>query len=329
MDSKKSNIIIIAIIIVVSLAVGGGAFFYYYNLPENRLIRTMDLVHEYLANEQWEEAKVQLKAAISIDPNNAEAYLLLADIYIREEQYGDAIECYEKVIELEADNPEPYLAISNIYCGEEEYAKALDILQKGLDNTGSQKIKDEIGRIQGIIDEIAAKKAEEERLRKEREAAEKFDKTREEYIQKYGWGYNVGQMMPDCDLKTLSGGTAKISDFLRKPLYINLFTTWCPYCDMEVGDMQATYNKYSGEIEYIMIDLAESAADAKQYATDFGLSIPMYLRDDWTLGSYQVDGVPTTFVLDKYGRIVDMTIGWAQNTWITNATKNAIAQSKD
>lgn len=328
-NGNKKKIIIIIVVALVAVMAAAGAFVYYYNLPENRVLRAMDSAQEYFKNNQWEEAKAELNAIIEIDPNNIQAYKMLAEIYLEEANSENAIECYEKIIEIDNSNVDAYLALGEIYSDAGEYDKALEILEEGYANTNSNRIQKAISEINAILDAIKAEEVAEEQAMAELEKEVDFDTLRNDYIDSYGWGYEIGKMMPDCELYTLDGNVVYLSDFLGKPLYINLFTTWCPYCDMEVGDMQATYDTYGADIEYIMIDLGETADDARWYANEFGLSIPMYTEPDWYLGNYDVTGVPTTFVLDKYGRIVDKANGMAEAYWIENATIKAIEASAD
>ncbi len=140
-----------------------------------------------------------------------------------------------------------------------------------------------------------------------------------------GYGYSIGQLMPDFTMYDLDGNEVHLSDFLGKPLYINAFTTWCPYCFYEIPDMMSVQNANADDISFIMIDLAETASDARSYAAAYGIdNIPMYTYPEWQLGEYTVEGVPTSFVLNKYGAIVNMTEGMADKEWMEFAVEKAL-----
>lgn len=293
----------------------------------------LELATKYLNEQDFEEAEVAFLAAIEIDPKNQDAYIGLANTYaamgdeyfynqpLSVDDYGKMLDYYNKALTV--------LSESKMYFESDTVEVMIGNIEKKC--TSIDRQKEELEEETRRAEEEARKAAEEEarRLAEEEAYANSFEGIREELINQYGYGYNIGQIMPDFSFSDLNGNIVNLSDFLGRPLYINAFTTWCPYCDMEVGDMQATYNKYADKIDYIMIDLGETADEVRSYARRFGLNIPMYILPEWSFGDYNIDGVPTTFVLDKYGRIVNMTVGMASADWILSATEDAIAASED
>lgn len=299
----------------------------------------LDLAEKYLNEMDYEQAIVEFTDAIKIDPKGEAAYIGLANTYsamANEYLMNESIssEDYDKMMDY-YDQAENILKNSQLYLTSNTVDLMIENIEKKHEKIEAQKSNYEKEELKKAEDEKRRKeeeekrKQEEERRKAEEAYAASFEGKREKMINDYGYGYNVGNIMPDFSFKNLNGKTVHLSDFLGTPLYLNTFTTWCPYCDMEVSDMQKTYNTYADKINYIMIDLAETADDARWYASKFGLNIPMYTQDSWSLGNYEVDGVPTTFVLDKYGRITDKTTGMASADWINSATLNAINASKE
>lgn len=80
MNGRSKKILIIGIVVAFVLAIIFAIVI--YQLPVNKLNRALDLGNKYLAEELWEEAKIEFNKAIEIDPNNVEAYLGLAQAYV-------------------------------------------------------------------------------------------------------------------------------------------------------------------------------------------------------------------------------------------------------
>ncbi|MCQ2498084.1 MAG: redoxin domain-containing protein [Lachnospiraceae bacterium] len=313
---KNTSKIVIGIVFsVVAIAmIAVAVIFLLPHLGNSDYKDKLELATRYLNEQDFEEAVESFRAAIEIDPKNQDAYIGLANTYaaMGDEYFYNqplTVDDYNKMLDY--------------------YNQALAVLNNSKEYLESETVNVMISNIQKKFESVDNQKQELEEKIKEEEYKNSFEGIREELISQYGYGYEVGQIMPDFEFTDLDGNIVNLSDFLGKPLYLNTFTTWCPYCDMEVGDMQETYNQYGDSINFIMIDLEENAYEVRNYAERFSLTIPMYLLPDWWLGSYKVEGVPTTFVLDKYGRIDSMTIGLADADWILSATQSAIAASED
>src|SRR5947208_10602009 len=67
-----------------------------------------------------------------------------------------------------------------------------------------------------------------------------------------------GERLPDdCILETLDGGQRVTLGVLRhnKPVVINFWATWCPYCIKEMPDLERTYTRLQNRVEVIGLDL--------------------------------------------------------------------------
>lgn len=279
-----------------------------------------------------------------VHENDLHDKLVTAGSYLEGGKNKRAIDAYNEILDQDSKNIDAYIGIASAYIAEGDYDEARSILKKCVSETEStlasnymivldyiEDMEDEIDDLKSAEvpvtqggDVVVDPEGGEEIVTEE---APSIEEMRAQIASERGYGYNVGQLMPDAAITDTNGRTTYISSFLGEPLYINFYTTWCYYCGEEVPDMQDIYDEYRSDINYIMIDIEESAADALWYADAYGLDIPMYNIPSWRFGEYEIDGVPTTFVLDAYGRITDMTVGMASRSWIENATVNAIESS--
>lgn len=87
-------VVVVAIAAAVIVAVGGNTSTYE---------KHMELAQQYLDELQYEQAIAEYKAAIEIEPNNAEAYLALVEVYVQQGDYGAALEVLSNGIEQTQD----------------------------------------------------------------------------------------------------------------------------------------------------------------------------------------------------------------------------------
>ena len=142
----------------------------------------------------------------------------------------------------------------------------------------------------------------------------------------YQIGYEIGMLFPDFNMKDMSGNTLTLYDYLGKPLYLNAFTSWCPYCIYELPDMKNIYDEFKSKATFLMVDLEEGYDITKQFISDYSIPFEVAMVEGWSFGDYSIDGVPETFVLDENGVIVDHTIGQASYEWMYNAVTAALGE---
>ena len=129
-----------------------------------------------------------------------------------------------------------------------------------------------------------------------------------------GEGLDIGQIAPDFELSTLGGKTVKLSDFRGKHVMVNFWATWCPPCRAEMPDMQKFYDNKDVVILAVNLTGAESGTKVVQeFVDEFGLTFPILLDKEMVVaGQYQIQPIPTTFMIDSKGRIQNKSFG-AQN----------------
>ena len=101
--SNKRNVIIIAIAAAVLLAGGIGAAIginAYNNSSENIL----SVAQRYLDEKNYEQAIIEFKRVLELDPTNIDAYLGLADAYIAIGDIDSAIDILRKGVEVTGDS---------------------------------------------------------------------------------------------------------------------------------------------------------------------------------------------------------------------------------
>jgi len=79
-------------------------------------------------------------------------------------------------------------------------------------------------------------------------------------------------LVPDLTFKDYNGNDVSLRDFQGKPIVVNSWAAWCPFCVDELPDFAEIQKEFGDEIVIIAIDRAESLALAKSYTDDLGVT---------------------------------------------------------
>ena len=126
-------------------------------------------------------------------------------------------------------------------------------------------------------------------------------------------GIEEGNKAPDFQLQTVDGKEIKLSDLQGKKVIVNFWATWCPPCKAEMPHMQEFYLENSNDVEILAVNLTTSeknANDVRSFVEDYGLSFPILLDSDGSIGRiYQAFTIPTSYVIDTKGFIQKRIVG--------------------
>ena len=113
------------------------------------------------------------------------------------------------------------------------------------------------------------------------------------------------------NLKDINGKTISISDFKDKIVFLNFWTTWCPTCRIEMPSMEKLHQKLKNkDFAMVTVNLQESASQIKAFFKEFKLTFTALLDSNGEVGaSFAIRAIPTTYILDKTGRIIGRISG--------------------
>ncbi|NPA41658.1 MAG: TlpA family protein disulfide reductase [Aquificae bacterium] len=123
-------------------------------------------------------------------------------------------------------------------------------------------------------------------------------------------GLGKGKPAPDFKLKTLDGKEVSLSDYRGKVVLINFWATWCPPCREEMPLFESVYRKYKDKgFEILAISTDASIDPVRKFVREFKLSFPILYDDKNVVNLYSVQGLPTSFLIDREGKIVKVRLG--------------------
>jgi len=133
-------------------------------------------------------------------------------------------------------------------------------------------------------------------------------------------GNDKGQIAPDFDVQLSDGGTFKLSDYKgEKPVLIEFWATWCPYCKRDFNTVKSIYPDYKDDVVFLAIDLdaSEDAEAINEYVDKYGLDdIKFALTKASVLTDYSVRATTTKYAIGRNGTILWKGSGAIDvNTW--------------
>lgn len=111
---------------------------------------------------------------------------------------------------------------------------------------------------------------------------------------------------PQFSLKDYSGNTVSLSDFAGKPVVLNSWAVWCPFCRKELVDFAAVKREFGDQIEIIAINRAESLEKAQKYSDELGVTDELIFLLDPSDSFYRSIGgfsMPETIFVDREGNV--------------------------
>jgi peroxiredoxin len=117
---------------------------------------------------------------------------------------------------------------------------------------------------------------------------------------------------PAFTLKDLAGKTITLDALRGKVVVLNFWATWCPPCRAEIPDFVEFYkeNKAKGlEIVGVSVD-TNTASQVAGFVQQNKIPYPVTMFTQKIVDSYgPIDAIPTTFVIDKTGRVRHVQVG--------------------
>jgi len=145
-------------------------------------------------------------------------------------------------------------------------------------------------------------------------------------------GPELGSMAPDFDLPVLDGKgkTMKLSSLRGKAVIVDFWATYCGPCKIEMPWFVELQKKYGPEGLQI-VGVAEDDAGEKaisDFTHKMGINYPILLGTEKVAELYGgLDGLPTTFFLDRNGKIIDRQLGLVSESVIVDNIKKSLASS--
>jgi thiol-disulfide isomerase/thioredoxin len=111
-------------------------------------------------------------------------------------------------------------------------------------------------------------------------------------------------------VKDLDGKTVNMADYKGKVIFLNFWATWCMPCVAELPSIEKLHSQFKDDVAFLLIS-NESSEKVKNYHTKKEYTVPFHIQDSESVipQQYYHQGIPTTFIINKNGKIVKASSG--------------------
>jgi thiol-disulfide isomerase/thioredoxin len=107
----------------------------------------------------------------------------------------------------------------------------------------------------------------------------------------------------------ITGARVDIAEYAGKPVVVSVWASWCASCNEEAADLAAFANDHP-EAQVVGLDIQDTHDGARAFYKRWGWRHPSIFDPSGELAAkLGLQGLPSTFVLDKEHRIVSRIVG--------------------
>jgi peroxiredoxin len=132
---------------------------------------------------------------------------------------------------------------------------------------------------------------------------------------------DVGSRAPEYAAYSLDGDTVHLSSYVGNVVLLNIWATWCAPCVHEMPALQRLHEMLADDglrVVAVSVDAApgvlgpfgQPGGNVSEFRDRFSLTFDILHDPSGRIQSrYQVNGLPTTFIIDREGRIQRRVLG--------------------
>jgi cytochrome c-type biogenesis protein len=115
---------------------------------------------------------------------------------------------------------------------------------------------------------------------------------------------------PEVALQTLDGKGFNLSELRGRVVLLNFWATWCIPCRAEIPELNTMHRDLESRgLSVVGVSTSDGANGVRDFWKDIKQDYTVLLGDKGVEAKFGVPGLPTTFILDREGRIREKIVG--------------------
>ena len=135
--------------------------------------------------------------------------------------------------------------------------------------------------------------------------------------------FSINNQAQSWQIYDMQGNQVSFASLNEKPVFLNFWATWCPPCIAELPGIADLYEKYHGDVNFILVS-AESRAKVRAFAKKNGFNQLPFYQNTTLPSDFSSQSIPTTFIINKDGVVVVSKKGAAR--WNSGSIEEVIEQ---
>lgn len=137
----------------------------------------------------------------------------------------------------------------------------------------------------------------------------------------------IGKKAPDFTLKDINNRPFNLSSLRGKVVILNFWATWCPPCRAEMPSLNNLYREFRNRgLEVVAISTDRSSSVIEDYISKNPIDFTVLIDTDNRVSrQFKVFSIPTTFLIDRNGTIIERYLG--EENWTSPEIKKKIKEA--
>jgi thiol-disulfide isomerase/thioredoxin len=141
-------------------------------------------------------------------------------------------------------------------------------------------------------------------------------------------GLPLGSTPPAAQVQDLDGRAVDLAQYLgKKPVLVEFWATWCPICAELLPRMQAAYQRYGSQVDFLVVGVGinESRATMQRHLQRHPMPFRFFFdATGAAVRAFQAPSTSYVVTLNAQGRVVYTGVGSDQD--LETALRRALGQ---
>ncbi len=120
----------------------------------------------------------------------------------------------------------------------------------------------------------------------------------------------AGTPLPNLQLVNIKNEPFDLASLKGKKVLVNLWASWCAPCREEMPSLDALYKTMDpGKATIVLLNVDKDRQKGVDFTLKNNILSPVYFTDQALPPVFEVSGIPTTFIFNENGELVDRIEG--------------------